>query len=198
MTAVGPASTCAEKASEDRPQPDETDNCIEDFQAEAPSRARLSPGPTISSSDGVVNSSTNASQNSLYRFTSISDDQHAVGTLDDEHGDIVTWSLAASPEGLHTSLHTTDIRNVIGLGEFPWPLSATDTDCQIDFGMPFTVRHADVSTVGSSTALGEGDTALLFNRSAAAYESSKPSEEMIRPLNLNNKVRMIHRVSSMY
>jgi hypothetical protein len=189
MSAVGPASTCPEKDSEDRPQPDETGNSIESFRAEAPSRGGLSPGPTLSSSEGVVNSSTNASQNSLYRFVSISDDQHAVRTLDDEHDENATWSLETGPEGLHTSLHTTDIRNIFELGEFSWPLSATDTDCQIDFGIPFTVEHADVSTSVSSTALIEGDTVLLFNRSARTYESPKPSEELVRPLNLNNKVR---------
>ena len=131
---------------------------------------------------------TNGSQNDLHRSASTSDDQDSARTPADEHDDSATWSLEIGPEGVHTMLPTADIRNVLDLNAFPWPLSAIDTDCQFDFDMPFTLEQTDISAGASSTSLVDSDTAFLFNRSTRAYESPDSSEEMMRPLTLNSKV----------
>ena len=57
-------------------------------------------------------------------------------------------------------LPTADIRNILDLNEFSWPLSAMDTDCQFDFDMPFTLEQTDISTGASSTSLVDSDTVL--------------------------------------
>jgi hypothetical protein len=179
MTAAVSASTASGKSSECRSQFAETGNSRAGFLAETPSL-------TLSSAEGSTNSSTNAGQHDLYRSASITSDQHSVRSPVDEPDDSATWSLETGPEGVHTLLPMTNTRNVFDFSAFSWPLSAADTDYQFDFDIPFTVEQADVST--GSTALAQGDTALLFNRSTRAFESPESSDEIIRSLNLNNKV----------
>ncbi|KIN07015.1 hypothetical protein OIDMADRAFT_70428, partial [Oidiodendron maius Zn] len=184
--AAGSGSTSSENGSDSRPQINETSNGIANLLAEAQTRAPLSPGLTMSPCGTSANNLTNGSQNDLHRSSSTSDDQDSTRTPADEHDDSATWSLEIGAEGVHAMLPTADIRNILDLNAFSWPLSSIDTDCQFDFDMPFTLEQTDISTGASSTSLVDSDTAFIFNRSTRAYESPGSSEEMMRPLTLNS------------
>jgi hypothetical protein len=63
----------------------------------------------------------------------------------DEYSEDPTWNIEIDPEGIHSLIPTTDVRNMFDLSKFSWPPSMTDSSGLFDFDIPFTADQNDVA-----------------------------------------------------
>lgn len=156
---------------------------------EAPSHGQLSPGLTPPSHDNNINDLNDTVQNGSHSLSSsISDNISCVQSLVDGFSEDSTWSVDIDPEGI--LLPTTNVGNPLDLGKFSWPTSLTDSECQFGFDIPYTMDLHDAPTAPNTVTVTSGDASPYPTQPNQPFESFEPSVELIRLLDLNNKVRL--------
>lgn len=105
---------------------------------------QISPGLPPQPTDNLVHNLTDAAHNDSSKRTP-SSDQSTVPTFGDEYAEDPTWNVEIDPEGIHSLIPTTDIRNIFDLSNFSWPPFVTDSSSQFDFDIPFTADQNDVA-----------------------------------------------------
>ncbi|TVY85215.1 Terrein cluster-specific transcription factor terR [Lachnellula suecica] len=145
-------------------------NSIPAYSTETQNTGQLSPPLTAASTENGR--------------SSITDSLNTVSTMD--YAEDSAWNVDIDPEGIHSLLPTTDIRNILDLSRFSWPTTATDNDYQFDFDIPFTTEPTEGSTGVNSVALTDDGSSFL-NQTTRPFEPTD-SGDMVRMLDLNDKV----------
>ena len=151
--------------------------------AEVPNNGQPSPVLTIPSQGSPINSNDTV-QTHAQPSTS---DSHSSQSLWNEFSHDVNWNFDLDLEGI--LLPPGDIKNVLDLQKFSWPVLGANDDCNFDFDVPFTADVLGTANVETPVSTLNNECTSYSKSLSNSLNSAEEPEDLVKLLNINGKVR---------
>jgi hypothetical protein len=130
--------------------------------------------------------SINTIQHGSHAQTSISDN-HITQSLMDNYFNEANCSLDLDPETI--SVPARNIKDVLDISKFSWPVSAANDDCNFDFDMPFTTDGQATTNNESPDLTIKNHYPSYLNQLSHTIDLTEPPGDLVKMPDLNEKVR---------
>lgn len=159
------------------------DSSIPTSAAEVPKNGQPSPVLTIPSQGSPINSNSTVQTHAQPSAS----DSHGAQNLMDEYSNDANWNFDLDLEGI--LLPPGDIKNVLDLQKFSWPVLSANDDCNFDFDIPFTTDGLESANVETPVSTLNNECTSYSRPLSHSLNSTEGAGDLVKLLDINGKVR---------